>query len=87
MHIPGINVRVKTEEGAEAYKEAANFLSKTKPVPALEPSISLGKIAKDYLEEIQKADPKDINSITFDRFIDKYGRIEGSVNREVSLGD
>ena len=87
LHIPGTNVGVRTEEGAEAYKEAADFLSKAQPVPALEPSIGLGKIAKDYLEEVQKADPKDLNNITFDQFIDKYGRIEGSVNREASLGD
>ena len=37
LHIPGTNVGVRTEEGAEAYKEAADFLSKAQPVPALEP--------------------------------------------------
>ena len=87
LQIPGTHVGIKTEEGAEAYKEAVDFLSKAEPVPALEPSIGLGKISKDYLEEVQKADPKELNNLSFDQFIEKYGRIEGSVNREASLGD
>ena len=87
LYIPGAKAGIRTEEGAEAYKEAVDFLSKAEPVEPLKPSKGLGRIAKDFLEEVQKVDPQDLGNINLEEIIDKYGAYNGHINREVSMGD
>ena len=50
LMIPNANMRMKTQEGAEEFKEAIEHLSKLDPV---EPSIPLkvcARISKDFLD-------------------------------------
>jgi len=87
LHIPGTKAGLRTEEGPEAYKEAVDFLSKADPVDALEPSKGMGRISKDFFDEVQKVDPQDLGNINWEEIIDRYGSINGTINREVSMGD
>ena len=87
LMIPGTNTGMKTQEGAEAYKEAVDFLSKAEPVNALVPSKGLAKISKEYLEEIVKVDPNEIDKVNLDEILQKYGTFEGSMNRELDMGN
>ena len=87
LMIPGKNAGMKTEEGAEAYKEAVDYLSKVDPVKPLEPSIGLSRISKDFLEEVQKVDPSELNNINIDEITKKYGFFEGVMNREIDMGN
>ena len=87
LMIPGTNTGMKTQEGAEAYKEAVDFLSKAEPVNALVPSKGLAKISKEYLEEIVKVDPNEIDKVNLDEILRKYGSFEGSMNRELDMGN
>ena len=87
MIIPGTNSGMKTQEGAEAYKEAVDHLSKVEPVDALEPSKGLGRIAKDFLNEVQKIDPNEVDKINTDEIIQKYGFFRGNLNREIDFGN
>lgn len=85
--IPGKNAGLKTEEGAEAYKEAVDYLSKVEPVESLESSKGLARISKDFLDEVQKVDPSELGNINVDEIIKKYGSFVGSMNREVDFGN
>ena len=85
--IPGTNVGMKTQEGAEAFKEAVDFLSKLEPLEPLEPSKGCSRICKEFLEEVQKVDPNEIDNINYDGIIEKYGTFAGNVNRELDFGN
>lgn len=87
MIIPGSKAGMKTEEGAEPFKEAVDVLSKTEPVEPLEPSKGLQRIAKDFLAEVLKVDPNELNNINVDDIMQKYGSFLGSMNREVDMGN
>ena len=87
LHIPGAKAGLRTEEGPEAYKEAVDFLSKAEPVGELTPSRGLGRICQDFFDEVQKVDPQELNNINMEEIISKYGSYNGSLNREVSMGD
>lgn len=87
MIIPGSKAGMKTEEGAEPFKEAVDVLSKTEPVEPLEPSKGLQRIAKDFLAEVLKVDPNELNNINVDDIMVKYGAFLGSMNREVDMGN
>lgn len=87
MIIPGSKAGMKTEEGAEPFKEAVDVLSKTEPVEPLEPSKGLERIAKDFLAEVLKVDPNELNNINVDDIMQKYGSFLGSMNREVDMGN
>lgn len=80
-------VGMQTQEGAEAYKEAIDFLSKAEPVEPLEPSKGLGRISADFLAEVLKVDPNEIGNINVDDIIQKYGSFVGSLNRELDMGN
>lgn len=85
--IPGKNAGMRTEEGAEAYKEAVDYLSKVEPVEPLEPSKGLARISKDFFDEVQKVDPNELNNINVDEIMKKYGSFVGTMNREVDFGN
>ena len=87
LMIPGTNTGMKTQEGAEAFKEAVDFISKLEPIEPLEPSKGCSRICKDLLEEVQKVDPNEIDKIDYDGIIEKYGAFQGNVNRELDFGN
>jgi len=87
LMIPGTNTGMKTQEGAEAFKEAVDYLSKLDPVEPLEPSKGCARISKDFLEEVQKVEPDEIDNINIDEIMQKYGTFVGSMNRELDLGN
>lgn len=87
LMIPGTNTGMKTQEGAEAFKEAVDFISKLEPIEPLEPSKGCSRICKDFLEEVQKVDPNEIEKINYDEIIEKYGAFQGNVNRELDFGN
>ena len=84
---PEKKVGMQTQEGAEAYKEAIDFLKKAQPVEPLEPSKGLARISADFLAEVLKVDPNDIGNINADEIIQKYGSFVGSMNRELDMGN
>lgn len=80
-------VGMQTQEGADAYKEAIDFLKTAEPVEPLEPSKGLARISADFLAEVLKVDPNDIGNINTDEIIQKYGSFVGSLNRELDMGN
>jgi len=76
--------KVRTEEGAEAYDEAIDFLkNKAVAVEALTPSKGLNKIAIDILTEYQK----DIDAkLDLDAIIGKHGTLQGAYKQVVQFG-
>ena len=87
LMIPGTNIGMKTQEGAEAFKEAVDYLSKLEPVEPFTPSKGCARISKDFLEEVQKIDPSELDKINIDEIMQKYGAFVGSMNRELDLGN
>ena len=75
---------VKTEEGAEAYDEAIDFLkNKAVAVEALIPSKGLNKIAIDILTEYQK----DVDAqLDLDAIIGKHGSYQGAYRQVIQFG-
>jgi hypothetical protein len=86
LRIPGSNAGIRTEEGAQAYIEAVDFLSKQDGVDPLEPSKGLGRICADFMAEAQKVDPDQIGNIDLEEIIAKYGSFSGSLNRAMDFG-
>ena len=75
---------VRTEEGAEAYDEAIDFLkNKAVPVEALTRSKGLNKLAFDILTEYQK----DMDAqLDLDTLIPKYGKYVGAYRQVTQFG-
>ena len=86
LRIPGSNAGIRTEEGAAAYTEAVDFLSKQEGVEPLEPSKGLGRIASDFLHEVQKVDPSQLGDIDIDEIIERYGSFSGNLSRAMDFG-
>ena len=86
LRMPGSNVGIRTEEGAAAYIEAVDFLSKQDGVEPLEPSKGLGRICHDFMTEAQKVDPDQLGNIDLEEIIAKYGSFSGNLNRAMDFG-
>ena len=87
LKIPGSNSKIKTEEGAAAYEEAADYLSQMKKgVDPLEPSKGLARICVDFLNKANGIDPDEIRSINLESIIETYGSFGGSLNRAMDFG-
>ena len=84
--LPGSNAGIQTEEGPEAYKEAADFLSKQSRIEALKPSKGLCRIAQDFISAVQKPDSNDLENIDMEEIINKYGSFSGSFSRAMDFG-
>ena len=81
---PDDKAGIKTEEGAEAYDEAIDFLkNKAVAVEALIPSKGLNKIAIDILTEYQKNIDAELN---LDEIIGKHGSYTGAYRQVVQFG-
>jgi len=87
LRLPGSNAGIKTEEGPDAYREAADFLSKQPRIEALQPSKGLCRIAEDFISAVQKSDPNDdLGNIDMEEIINKYGSFGGSFSRAMDFG-
>lgn len=86
LQIPGSDAGIQTEEGAAAYIEAFEFLSKQKGIDPLEPSKGLQRICEDYMVEAQKVDPDQIDNINLEKIMEKYGSFSGDLNRAFDFG-
>ncbi len=85
LRIPGEKAGIRTEEGAEAFRETIEFLSKQNGIEEQIPSKGLGRIAKDFLHEVQKVDPNDIGDIEIDEIISKYAKFTGNLSRAMDF--
>ena len=86
LRIPGEKAGIRTEEGAEAFRETIEFLSKQNGIEEQIPSKGLGRIAKDFLKEVQKVNPDYIGNIEIDEIIAKYGKFTGNLSRAMDFG-
>ena len=86
LRVPGSNVGIKTNEGKEAYEEAATFLSSASPVEAFEPADGLTAIAQDFLDQVVKMDPSKVGEINMDDIIAKHGEFTGNFSRAMEFG-
>ncbi len=84
--LPGSNAGIQTEEGADAYREAVDFLSKHSRIEALKPSKGLCRIAEDFISEVQKPESNDLENIDMEEIINKYGSFSGSFSRAMDFG-
>ena len=85
LRLPGSNVGIKTQEGAEAYEECAKFLKTASVSEPLTGSKGLTKIANELLEVVQK-DPSQLGGVDMNVLIEKYGSFVGSFNRVMECG-
>lgn len=87
LRIPGTNAGISTQEGPQAYIEAADFLSKQRSVEPLVPSKGLARICQDFMVKAEKlSEPDDLGEIDLEEIIAKYGEFEGSLNRAMDFG-
>ena len=86
FRLPDSKVGTKTEEGFEAFEQAAEFLKNMKPIDEMVPSKGLGRIAGDYLEKIRHVGPDQIGEIEIDESINKFGNYSGSFNTIMDFG-
>ena len=85
--LPGSDSKVETQEGFEAYEEAANILKNTDPLPELSLSKGLGKIAADFFERIKETDLDCICDIDLVSLISKYGSYSGEFENLIEFGN
>ena len=86
LDLPGSDGSIETQEGPAAYTEAIDFLSKQKPLEPFEPSKGLGRVAKDYISEVQTINPDELEKIDLDKLIAKHGSFSGNLNRALDFG-
>ena len=86
LNLPGSEASIETQEGPQAYTEAIKHLSKVKGVAPLEPSKGLGRVAKDFIKEIQKVSPEEASSIDLDKMVEKHGNYSGNISRALDFG-
>lgn len=86
LRLPNTNIGIRTQEGADAYKECVDYLkNKANPCEGQIPSKGLTKIADELLVVVQK-DPAELNSVDMNALIDKYGSFTGAFNRVMECG-
>ena len=86
LKLPGTNIGIKTQEGAAAYIEAVEFLSKQDGVEPFEPSLGLARISADFIAEAQEKDLDELGNIDLSEIIAKYGAFDGDLNRAIEFG-
>ena len=84
--LPDSNAGIQTEEGAEAFKEAVDFLNKQEKIPSLKPSKGLCRIAEDFISIYQKSDTGEVGNKDMEEMINKYGSFSGSFSRAMDFG-
>lgn len=84
--LPGSNAGIQTEEGASAYREAVDFLSKHSRIDPLKPSKGLCRIAEEFIAAVQKPNSNEIENKDMEEIINKYGTFAGSFSRAMDFG-
>lgn len=84
LHFPGNDTCITTEEGADAYNEAIEYLVNQESRVPLSPSKGLCRICEEYISKIKHED--NIENVDLDKIIKKYGRFEGSFSRAMDFG-
>ena len=77
--------KIKTQEGGAAYDEAINFLKSAEAVGKLTSSKGLTRIAEELLENIQRTDPDNLDSIDMNQIVEKYGDYSGEGDAVLSV--
>ena len=85
LRIPGTNSGVQTEEGPEAFKEAAEALIKEQRREPLIPSKGLCQVSEKLISEAQK-DADNVGSVDIEKLIKKIGTVKGSLSRVFEFG-
>ena len=84
--LPGTNIAIQTQEGANAYEEAGQYLENANGIHPLKLNESLCRIAKEYLAEVQKTDINEVSNIDLESIIANYGQFKGSFSRIIDFG-
>lgn len=85
LYLPGGKQGLQTEEGAAAYKEAANFLSNEEKKEPLTPSKGLCQVSEILVSEAQK-DAANCGNINTGDLAKKIGKFKGGLNRLFEFG-
>ena len=85
LKIPGRKANIQTHEGAKAFQEAINYLSRQNPVEPLLPSKGLFRATQDYLKKIQRKNAN-VDESEVDKILDKYGTYYGDFIRGTDYG-
>ena len=85
LRIPGRNAGIATEEGAQAFKEAAEFLLNEQRREPLTPSKGLCQVSSKLVEEAQK-DADNVANINIENLIKQVGSVKGSLSRIFEFG-
>ena len=83
---PKESINTKTNEGAEAYEEAIEYLYNTYPKPKINLHLSLFKIANDYLNHSMKINYENIFKLNINDLIEKYGNFNGNFCKLMDFG-
>ena len=75
----------QTEEGPDAFREAADFLSKQSRLEPLKPSKGLCRIAEDFISVVQN-DSNVLEVRNMEEIINKYGEFNGVFSNVMDFG-
>lgn len=88
--VPGTNINIITHEGADAVREAIDFLKKQKPVLELHESRGLYMAAKDHVRDIGQnglASHEGTDGSRMCDRIEKYGEWQISIAENIGFDD
>ena len=78
---------IETQEGSEAYKEAAEFLSKAQKLPELTVDPKLTEVANEMVKEMSKFNEiEEMDAVDRKSIIKKYGHYDGSLGESTDFG-
>ena len=86
LKIPGKTAYISTKEGAEAFKELADFLKSSQRMEPFEPSKGLFKIANDFLNSSQNCEVDEMDKIDIPKIMEQYGNFKGEFNQAMEFG-
>ena len=86
LKIPGKDAYINTKEGAEAYKELADFLKSSQGMEPFEPSKGLFKIANEFLNNSQNYEVDQMDKIDTPKIMEKYGNFIGEFDQAMEFG-
>jgi len=86
LRVPGREKEINTEEGAKAFTEAIDFLSKLSPLKPYTPSKGLCRVGIDFLKQIASLTPEASRTSDSEKIVDKYGDYSGDLARATDFG-
>lgn len=85
MKIPS-GESIMTNEGAEAFEEAAKFLDDFKAVEALVYNPGLTHACHEYLEAVSGLETDQMGDVSLESYVEKHGELNGSLGQSVDFG-